>query len=116
MVNQLRVLFHTNDDDKDNDSGLAVTIQNGNVAEWHQTQNERFPDHSDTQKMLNPSTVLLSALHGQKLEICLSPNGNDTWRFNMTLIGTRSDGPQYIFNVNSIELKEDSRCRAWVLP
>jgi len=115
-VSGLQIFFHTNDDDKDNDTGLSVTIQNGNVAEWHQTQNEVFHDHSDHVKVMNPSTVPLSALHGQLLEICIAPNGHDTWRFNMTLSGTRTDGPAYVFSVNSIQLTQDSRCRSWPLP
>ena len=116
IVSGLSVLFHTNDDDKDNDTGISVTIANGSVAEWHQTQNETFPDQSDRTKVLNPSSVPLSALRGQLLQICISPNGNDTWRFNVTLTGTPSDGSRYFFTASSIQLTQDSRCRQWALP
>ncbi len=116
MVNGLRVLLHTNDEDKDNDTGVAVTIANGSVAEWHQTQNEKYSDNSDHVKALNPSTVPLAALKGQLLEICISPNGHDTWRFNVTLTGAPSDGSRYEFSANSIELTQDNRCRKWALP
>jgi hypothetical protein len=116
IVNGLQVLFHTNDEDKDNDTGLSVTIANGSVAEWHQTQNEKYVDNSDHVKELTPSAVRLDALKSQLLEICISPNGNDTWRFNVTLTGTPSDGSRYVFSANSIELTQDNRCRKWALP
>jgi hypothetical protein len=116
MVSDLQVAFHTNDDDKDNDTGLSVTIQN--VTEWHQVQNEVFPDQSDKIKRLNPNSVPLSDLSGHLLEVCISPVGNDTWRFNLTLSGTRSDGPKYFVSANSIELNQDQarRCKQWKLP
>jgi hypothetical protein len=116
IVSGLQVAFHTNDEDKDDNTGVAVTIQN--VAEWHQTQNEVFPDGSDRIKNLNPSSVPLSNLSGHLLEVCISPVGNDTWRFNMTLSGTRSDGQRYFFSANSIELNQDQtrRCKPFRLP
>jgi hypothetical protein len=114
MVSDLQVAFRTNDDDKDNDSGVSVTVQN--VTEWHQTQNETFPDQSDRIKSLNPNSVPLANLSGHVLEICISPVGNDTWRFNMSFSGNRSDGGRYFFEANSIELSESRRCKTWVLP
>ena len=115
MVNDLQVGFHTNDENKDHDTGVSVTIQN--VTQWQQTQNEEYPDGSDRVKLLNPSSVPLSSLTGHALELCISPVGNDTWRFNMTLSGNRSDGQRYFFSANSIELSQDHRCMQWpVLP
>src|SRR6185503_2331791 len=102
IVSDLKIAFHTNDDDKDNNTGVSVTIQN--VAEWHQVQDEVFPDQSEVVKALIPNSVALSNLRGHVLEVCISPVGNDTWRFNLTLTGKRSDGQRYFFSANSIEL------------
>lgn len=115
MVSNLQVTFHTNDENKDHDTGVAVTIQN--VTQWQQTQDEEFTNGSDHVKLLNPSSVPLSSLTGHPLELCISPVGNDTWRFNMTLSGNRSDGQRYFFSANSIELSQNNRCMQWpVLP
>lgn len=108
MVNDLQVAFHTNDENKDHDTGVSVTIQN--VAQWQQTQDEEFTDGSNHVKLLNPSSVPLSSLTGHALDLCISPVGNDTWRFNMTLSGNRSDGQRYFFSANSIELSQNNRC------
>jgi hypothetical protein len=114
IVSDLQVTFRTNDDDKDDDTGVAATIQN--VADWHQLQNETFPDQSERIKVLNPSSVPLSDLTAHTLEICISPVGNDTWRFNVTFSGNRSDGLRYFFSANGIELSQDLRCKGWTLP
>lgn len=108
MVNDLQVAFHTNDENKDQDTGVSVTIQN--VAQWQQTQDEEFTDGSDHVKPLNPGSVPLSSLTGHALDVCISPVGHDTWRFNMTLSGNRSDGQRYFVSANSIELTQDNRC------
>lgn len=108
MVNNLQVIFHTNDENKDHDTGVSVTIQN--VAQWQQTQDEEFTDGSDHVKLLSPSSVPLSSLTGHALDVCISPVGNDTWRFNLKLSGTRSDGQPYFYSANSIELSQNNRC------
>jgi len=93
-----------------------VTIANGSVAEWHQTQNETFPDQSDRTKVLNPSSVPLSALRGQLLQIVYRRNGNDTWRFNVTLTGTPKRWVSILFHSEQYPTHQDSRCRQWHCP
>jgi len=114
MLSNLSITFHTNNDDKDNDTGVQVRI--GTAAEWHQTSNQVFPDNSDVTKVFSPSQVRLSDVQGQSFSICISPNGNDTWRFNYILAGTRDDGSSYVVSDSSLVLTQDRRCFSRTLP
>lgn len=114
VVNNLQVTFQTNDDDKDDNTGVSVNIPN--VTDWHQERDEKFPDGSNVTKYLNPNSVQLAKLTGNTLEVCISPVGDDTWRFNMTLSGILSDRSPYTFSAYSIQLNEEVRCKQWNLP
>src|SRR5262245_20404477 len=89
-VNALKIKFHTNDEDKDDDTGLSVVI--AGVAAWTQTSNEHYADHGDYIKDFKPESAPLASLHNRTFTICIKPNGNDTWRFNYKVYGLKSDG------------------------
>ena len=114
-VSNLGITFRTGDDDKDDDTGLSVSI--GDVTSWSQSGNELFKDQSTSPtKPLNPSSVALSSLSGQTLKIAISPNGNDTWKFGFTLAGTRSDGKAFNFTKDNLELSENTKEIKFPLP
>lgn len=113
-LSDLTIAFHTNDDDKDDDTGVQVQV--GTVAEWHQEGKEKYPDNSDHAHTLRPAQVNLADIQGKQLRICISPNGNDTWKFNYTLTGRRDNGGNYVVSDSSITLTQDRRCYARTLP
>jgi hypothetical protein len=114
LVRNLRIAFHTNNEDKDDDTGVQVEVLR--VAEWHQQAKEKYPDNSDFMKVFSPSTVKLADLQGNTLRICISPNGNDTWRFNYSLLGDRQASGDYVYTNQNISLTQDSRCHSARLP
>jgi hypothetical protein len=114
VLKNVTISFHTNDDDKDDDTGVQVRI--GTATEWHLEGKERFPDNSDRPKRMSPDQVKLSDVQGTPLTICISPNGNDTWRFNYVLSGDRGEGMRYLASAGNISLTEGHRCYSTILP
>jgi hypothetical protein len=45
--------------------------------------------------------------------VCINPNGNDTWRFNVLLEGTVSDGTPFRFEKKALSLDQERRCIEW---
>ena len=95
-VSNLKIEFRTADDDKDDNTGLDVRI--ANVTSYTQTANERFPDPGVKTKDMTPSSVPLVQLRGCQLWITISPAGHDTWKFDFTLSGDRSDGGKFSYS------------------
>lgn len=87
--------FHTNDDDKDSDTQLIITIQQGN-NQFAKTDNilGTFPDHTDSPPLALSvqGTVFKSDLQGATTTLQIRANGNDTWRFNYFLDLVYKDG------------------------
>lgn len=69
--------FHTNDDDKDHDTGLTISIEKGH-------------------DLFAKSTTTLS----------IQPDGNDTWRFNYFLELGYNDGTRQKWEWFGNQLKE----------
>lgn len=107
-----KVNFHTNDDDKDDDTGITVTVIDGarQYAEWHQTQKTQYDNNSDTSFALT-GFIPAEKVAGSYLRICISPTGRDTWKFNVGLSG---DGYQASFSNH--KLTQDNTCEQTALP
>jgi hypothetical protein len=84
------ITFHTNDDDKNADTLVTVSVQVGatEVAAQIEDRFQHFGDHSDAGPfdllVINPLTR--DQLKTGTMTIGIKPNGNDTWRFNFFLI------------------------------
>jgi hypothetical protein len=93
------VRFHTNDDDKNDDTELVLSMQDASgaeVARYHVGKNTHWNNGSD-----NTVNLALVAPRGTKdliaagqLIITEEPSGNDTWRFDADVNLQFSDGSQ----------------------
>jgi len=92
--------FHTNDDDKDDNTILTISIEKGH-DEYAKVDGitGKFDDHSDNGPFgVNiEGTVRKSALPGATLTLKIRPSGNDTWKFNCFLELQFSDGSHQKF-------------------
>lgn len=107
------ISFHTNDDDKNDDSTVRVYLSTGSA----ETGNLRlaaqivdrfghFPDHSDSGPfdlvIIDPQITRDELKIGSVL-IQLSSPGDDTWRFNFFLDLRFSDGSHLIARANGLQ-------------
>ena len=117
LLTLARVSFHTNDDDKDNDTLVQVEVrlsdQRTVVAKLSDFLGH-FPDHSDagpfTLIMVQP--VRRSQLRSGSVNILafanttLPPFGHgDTWRFNFVVDLLFDDGAHLLSRANGVALK-----------
>src|SRR5262245_9227037 len=76
--------FHTNDDDKDWDTDLTITIEkiHNQFAKSDKIRGT-FPDHTENGPfaLFVQGTVFKSLLQGATTTLRIDANGNDTWRF-----------------------------------
>src|SRR4029078_2596940 len=90
VLTRASVTFHTNDEDKDDDSRVEVTVrlldQTVVVARISDTFGH-FDDHSDAGPfdLLITQAVTRGELKTGSVAIKIEPNGKDTWRFNFFL-------------------------------
>jgi hypothetical protein len=111
QVSDLTVTLRTNDEDKDDDSGLRIAIDG--LAHWEQNDNTHYVEWSTHTWSLSPSVVRLDDLAGRYFSICMLPNGDDTWKFNFVLQGNRSDGLKYELRRDNVFLSTDVPCLSW---
>jgi len=119
MLTDAEVAFHTNDDNKDGDTQLTVTLRqdSGLVAARVSGNFGGFPNDSDN----GPFTLLLenaspkNTLTGGSVVIRIDPQGNDTWRFNFTLDMTFSDGTHLFSAHDGVDLDQDGHELAFPL-
>ncbi|HEY0994341.1 MAG TPA: RICIN domain-containing protein [Kofleriaceae bacterium] len=107
----LQVRFHTNDEDKDGDSGLIAAIDG--YASWSQTSDNHYDDFSTHVWPLDRSSIRMADLAGRYVSVCMKPNGDDTWKFDFDLLGSRSDGVPYTFHKENVFLSTDVPCLSW---
>lgn len=104
------VSFHTNDEDKDDDLRVDVTVRlmDQTVVASIADEFGHFDDHSDA----GPFDLLIkqAATRGElktgSVAVKIEPNGNDTWRFNFFLDLLFDDGAHLIAWANGLELTE----------
>jgi hypothetical protein len=101
----------TRDDGKDEDSAVAVQILNdGRLAAEGSVVNVDFDDHSVSKPL---SLGLIGALDSRDLDdaqvrLRLTPDGRDTWVFDMRLTLGLSDGTQRNYFWSELRLDESS--------
>jgi hypothetical protein len=131
-IDDLKITFRTNDEDKDGDTKVTVSIKGPPIwsppkgrlhtrfdlapviTGWSQAGDQHYDDQSTHTFALTPSSVAVEAVAGDhRLIVCINPNGNDTWRFNVLLQGTVSDGTPYRFEKKALQLDQERRCIEW---
>lgn len=112
VLTQVALWFHTNDEDKDDDTHVTVQVFDRNTHIVASIDNDfgHFDDHSDHGPYF--LTVANQSLwddlrSGGTAQITISPNGHDTWRFNFRVDLLFSDNSHLGASVNGIELTQD---------
>ena len=107
------VSFHTNDEDKDHDTHVTVTVRDVNGLVCAQVDNDwgHFDDQSDAGpfglKIRNRQAV--QPLQSGSLTIRIDPNGHDTWRFNFNLVLTFDDGSTLAGGADGQQLSQNNK-------
>jgi hypothetical protein len=107
------IKFHTNDEDKDHDTHVTISVRDKNNVVCAYIDNDfgRFPDNSDNGPfgliVSNPSSE--DALQQGAVNIRIDPNGHDTWRFNFFLDLLFNDGSHLSGGANTLELDQNRR-------
>ncbi|KAJ2979748.1 hypothetical protein NQ176_g3063 [Zarea fungicola] len=113
VLRNARISFHTNNEDKDDDTHVTVTLvdSNGVTAALLSNDLGHFDDNSDegpyALTILNPSQEAL--LQSGRIRLRIDPNGHDTWRFNFFLEMIFSDGSRLSGGANSLELTQNRK-------
>jgi hypothetical protein len=105
------VTFMTRDDGKDEDSAVAVQILNdGRLAAEGSVVDVDFDDQSVSAPLSLGLTGALDSgdLDDAQVRIRLTPDGRDTWGFDMRLTLGLSDGTQRSYFWNGLRLDESS--------
>ena len=87
VLSRASVTFHTNDEDKDNDTWVNVTVKliDGSTGVTGTTdQFAHFGDNSDAGPfdLIPVKQATRGELKTGSVTVSISPNGNDTWRMN----------------------------------
>src|SRR5262249_32376668 len=103
------ITFHTNDEDKNDDTLVTVSVQKGDtVAARTSDRFQHFNDHSDAGpfdlEIVTPLTR--DDLKTGLVSMEITPNGNDTWRFNFFLDLRFSDGSHLFARASRLQLTE----------
>ncbi len=103
------ITFHTNDEDKDDDTVVYVSVQKGTTVAAQITDRfQHFNDHSDAGpfdlEIVTPLTR--DELKTGNMTIAITPNGNDTWRFNFFLDLRFSDGSHLFARASRLQMTE----------
>ncbi|CEJ81153.1 hypothetical protein VHEMI01298 [[Torrubiella] hemipterigena] len=111
------ISFHTNNEDKDSDTHVTVTLTDGNGVVAARISNDfgHFDDNSDegpyALQIFNASQK--DILQNGTLAIRIDPNGHDTWRFNFLLDMSFSDGSKLTGGANGLELTQNRRTQTF---
>jgi len=103
------ITFHTNDEDKDADTLVSVSVQKGaTVAAQIEDRFQHFSDHSDAGPfdLLVVNSLTRDQLKTGNTRIGIKPNGNDTWRFNFFVDLRFSDGSHLFARASRLQLTE----------
>jgi len=111
MLTRASVTFHTNDDDKDDDTRVDIYVRLADkrtiVAKLVECLGH-FSDHSDAgpYNLVLIKSVSRDELRTGNVDLEIVPNGNDTWRFNFLVDLYFSDGGHLFAKANGVELTE----------
>ncbi|MDG0871216.1 hypothetical protein L5D93_01215 [Paenibacillus thiaminolyticus] len=101
--------FHTNDDDKDHDTGLTISIEKGHdLFAKSDVIMGTFDDHSDNGPygLHLLGQISKGQLEGATTTLSIQPDGNDTWLFNYFLELGYNDGTRQKWEWFGNQLKE----------
>jgi hypothetical protein len=112
---------HTNDDNKDHDSGVYVKarVEDGSSLIAHADNRDNsgddgteYKDGSDHQFDLDLDAPGLSKSTATnfKVQVCQHTHGHDTWKFNGRVVLYFSDKTNLVVARDGIELKNDAAC------
>src|SRR2546430_4517968 len=107
------ISFHTNDEDKDHDTHVTVTVRDVNGLVCAQVDNDwgHFDDQSDA----GPFGLIIrnrqtpDLLQSGTLTIRIDPNGHDTWRFNFNLVLTFLDQSTLSGGQQGLQLSQNNK-------
>lgn len=108
-----RVKFHTNDNDKDHDTHVTITVRDSDGVIAAQVSNDfgHFVDNSDNGpfalSVINPSTK--DSLERGTVTIRIDPNGHDEWHFNFLVTLYFSDGTSFSAGADGLNLDHNRR-------
>jgi hypothetical protein len=107
------IKFHTNDEDKDADTHVTVTVRDSGQVIAARIDNDfgHFDDQSDN----GPFAVIIknqssrAVLQAGSVTIRIDPNGHDTWRFNFFLDLLFDDGARLAGGADGLQLTQDGK-------
>jgi hypothetical protein len=107
------IKFHTNDEDKDADTHVTVTVRDSGqvVAARLDSDFGHFDDHSDGGPfgLLVKNQSSKAVLQAGSVTLRVDPNGHDTWRFNFFLDLVFDDGSRLSGGASGLQLNQDQR-------
>jgi hypothetical protein len=110
VLTRASVSFHTNDEDKDDDSQVEVTVRlmDQTVVASIADEFGHFDDHSDAGPFDLPITQATTRgqLKTGRVAVKIHPSGRDTWRFNFFLDLIFDDAAHLIAWANGLEVSK----------
>jgi hypothetical protein len=110
------VLFHTNDEDKDDDTHVTLWVRdrNNTTAAFISSDFAHFDDHSDnTYPLQVTNRSSWDSMNQGTTTIRIDPNGHDTWRFDLHVDLLFSDGTHLTTDAYGVSLSQDRRQQSW---
>jgi hypothetical protein len=118
---------HTNDEDKDHDTGVYVTVSGSDgsntIAHADNRDNSgddgtQYKDGSDHQFDLDLDApgIDKQSCHGAKIHVYIHTHGHDTWRFNSRVVLYFSDHTNITAASGNVELKNDGAATDFSAP
>ncbi|KAM7214554.1 hypothetical protein V8F06_010036 [Rhypophila decipiens] len=113
------ITFHTNDEDKDYNSHLTITLKDSTktISATVDSDFVHFDDDHNygpyNLELFYPSTR--SEVRAGTVTLRLDPKGHDTWRFNWQMTLTFSDGTRMRAQAGGCELSQDHREKTWTV-
>ncbi|QUQ70763.1 hypothetical protein [Kutzneria sp. CA-103260] len=117
VLTKATVFFHTNNEDKDDDTHVTLWVRdkNNTTAAFISNDFAHFDDNSDngpySLQITNQSSWDL--LNQGTSTIRIDPNGHDTWRFDIHVDLMFSDGSHLSTDGFGASLSQDRRQQTW---
>lgn len=113
LLTRASVSFQTNDEDKDNDTLVDVTVQLIDETVVASVSDEFGPFHDHTEAGPFDLPIVAPKTRGElkigNVSIKIEPVGNDTWRFNFFVDLLFEDGAHLLARANGLELSDSQR-------
>ena len=111
------ISFRTNDENKDWDSHVTITVKDGSKIIAARTDSDFGVFNANTNygpyglDIFSPSAK--SSVQAGTITIRIDPVGHDTWRFNFVLTLLFSDGTRLLAAVDGNELTQNHKEQTW---